>query len=80
MTMLSEVAGKVLLRGSCTISQASVVLVVELVRASHCNISRAHWLVLGHQTAEEHLRPDFELTDGFSWMKGGLSGELMSIM
>lgn len=36
MTMLREVARQVLLRGSRAIGEASVVLVIELVRTSHC--------------------------------------------
>ena len=36
MAMLSEVAGEMLLGSGSAIGQALVVLVVELVRASHC--------------------------------------------
>lgn len=39
MAMLREVARQMLLRGSCAIGQAGMVLVVELVRTSHCNAS-----------------------------------------
>ena len=49
MAVLGEVARKVLLRRGGAVSQALVVLVVELVGASHCS-KQAH---ISHLTSEE---------------------------
>lgn len=45
MTVLREVARQMLLRSSRAIGQAGVVLVVELVRTSHCNSSLVSILI-----------------------------------